>query len=139
MDERPITPEWFPGILYELARAGFVQEAAALSEARGGRTIDIPLRDRLTNASALTRLIGLPAARAVSQRWGGTRQYVPLRRGVGSKMRNILAHPGGTAECARDLQTSEQWVRRVRNQGGSKRWRPGDGEASRPASPLTGG
>ncbi len=83
-----------------------------------------------TDASALTRLIWMPAAGAVSERWGGTRQYVTLRGGVGSKMRNILVHPGRTAECARDLQTSEQWVRLVRNQGGSKRRRPGDGEAS---------
>lgn len=139
MGERSITPEWFPGILYELARAGHVEQAVSLSDARGGCTVDIPSLDRLSKSSVLVRLVGLAAARVICERWGGTRQYVPLRGGIGSKMRSILAHPGGTAECARDLQTSEQWVRRVRNQGGSRRRRPGDGEASGPALSLTGG
>ncbi|WP_342240855.1 hypothetical protein [Inquilinus sp. OTU3971] len=139
MGESSITPEWFPGILYELARAGHVEQAVSLSDARGGRTIDIPSLERLSESNALVRMVGIAAARVICERWGGTRQYVPLRGGVGSKMRNILAHPGGTAECARDLQTSEQWVRRVRNQGGLRRWRPGDGEASGPALSLTRG
>jgi hypothetical protein len=137
MVEPSITPEWFPGILYELARAGHVEQAMSLSDARGGRTIDIPSLERLSESSALVRVVGLAAARVICERWGGTRQYVPLRGGVGSKMRNILAHPGGTAECARDLQTSEQWVRRVRNQGGSRRWQAGDREDAHPASSLT--
>lgn len=113
---RHLNPEQLPGPLMVLAQAGFMTEALQLAEAWGGRTFDIPAAARLRANSPLVRVVGREAARVIALHYGPGRLYVPLAIGRGAKKRDILSHPGGTAETARDLRTSEQWVRRVRNQ-----------------------
>lgn len=111
-----LRPELLPGPLLVLAEAGFMREAMLLAKEWGGRTFDIPAAGRLRAGSPLVKLLGREAARIVALRYGPGRLYVPLAAGRGAKKRDILSHPGGTAAAARDLHTSEQWVRRVRNQ-----------------------
>ncbi len=111
-----VTLERFPGILYTLARAGYVREAHELTLKRGGTTVVIPSPNWVKQTSPLVQIVGWAAARLLAEKFGPAEVYVPLGTGPGRRMRDILNHPStSTREIARDLGTSESWVRRVRN------------------------
>lgn len=114
MPHPPVTHEQYPGVLYTLAAAGYRREALSLADAWGGNDHDIPAAARLHRGSALVQIIGMAAARVLADRYGPGRIYVPRAAGRGSRMRDILAHGGGTAETARAVGSTTSWVRRVR-------------------------
>lgn len=111
-----VTLERFPGILFVLAHAGFIREAATLSLKRGGTTIVIPSAEHIRQTSPLVQIVGWAGARLLADKVAPGEYYVPLGTGPGRRMRDIIIHPSkSTREVARDLGTSESWVRRVRN------------------------
>jgi len=114
----PVTPEYFPGLLYGLATRGFVKEARALAKVWGGGKRYIPSLAEVRETSPLVGIIGLEATRVLAELYGPSHRAIPRACGVGALVREILQHPGGTRACARDLGCTEEWVRRVRNKRG---------------------
>lgn len=117
----PVTPDYFPGLLYDLAAAGYVREARALAKVWGGGKRYIPGIEHVRPTSPLVGIIGLEATRVLAELHGPGHKLIPRAAGDGALVREILQHPGGTRACARDLGCTEEWVRRVR-----KRPRSGD-------------
>lgn len=122
----PVTPEYFPGLLYDLAVAGYVREARALAKVWGGGKRYIPGPADIMPSSPLVAIIGIDATRVLAERYGRSHRSIPLGVGLGSLVREILQHPGGTRACARDLGCTEEWVRRVRNKRGQEEGRQTD-------------
>ncbi|MGK9234797.1 hypothetical protein KXS07_23820 [Inquilinus limosus] len=110
----PVTPEYFPGLLYDLAAAGYVREARALAKVWGGGKRYIPGIEHVRPTSPLVGIIGLDATRLLAKLHGPGHRLIPRAAGDGALVREILRHPGGTRACAQDLSCTEEWVRRVR-------------------------
>lgn len=114
----PVSPEYFPGLLYDLAAAGYVREARALAKVWGGGKRYIPGIEHIRPTSPLVGIIGLDATRVLAELHGPGHRLIPRAAGSGALVREILQHPGGTRACARDLGCTEEWVRRVRKRLG---------------------
>ncbi|WP_342239681.1 hypothetical protein [Inquilinus sp. OTU3971] len=120
----PVSLEYFPGLLYDLAVAGYVREARALAKVWGGGKRYIPGAAHVRPTSPLVGIIGLDATRLLAELHGPGHKLIPRAAGDGALVREILNHPGGTRACALDLGCTEEWVRRVRKRqlggGGSQ-------------------
>ncbi|KGM35725.1 hypothetical protein [Inquilinus limosus] len=120
------TPEYFPGLLYDLAVRGYAKEARALAKVWGGGKRYIPSLDHVRPTSPLVGIIGLAATRVLAELHGPGHKLIPRAVGESALMREILNHPGATRACARDLGCTEEWVRRVRLRRGQGDARQGD-------------
>ncbi|MBN2752596.1 MAG: hypothetical protein JXQ84_07795 [Rhodospirillaceae bacterium] len=103
---------YLPGLLGELARAGFGGKALLLAYHWGGTKRYIPATP--CEHHALVQLIGLNAARVLADQWGGGHHDIPRAAVLDDLKRKILSHPGTTRETAIALRCTERWVREVR-------------------------
>ncbi|CAK0739928.1 putative Mor domain-containing protein [Azospirillaceae bacterium] len=109
-----------PGVLGELACAGYRRAAIALWTERGGVSISVP---RSAPGSLLARIIGDAAAAWLVARHAGCEVDVPSVRKTTLKTKILSADGEGTRALARRLGTSERVVRLTR-----QRARPDDAQ-----------
>lgn len=109
-DDRDVIDE-LPGFLQEVARATSIRVALILVQEFGGlHPLYIP---KNPHGSVLAHAVGLEAAAALAQRFGGQRYEIPRHVGQPKKRRIIEAN-GTHAEVAKRFQVSVRYVRRVR-------------------------
>lgn len=104
-----------PGMLGELARAGFGGKALLLAHTWGGTKRYIPAEPDARHA--LVDLIGVAAARVLAEKWGGAHHDIPRAAVLDDLKQKIVSHPGTTRETAVALGCTERWVRLVRAGG----------------------
>lgn len=105
-----------PGMLGELARAGYGGEALKLAAAWGGAKHYIPKRPTAT--SEICTVISLAAARVLAIKYGDRHHDIPRAAGLGSvkaTLRGLDNLP--TTAAARAAGCTARYVRRVRGGG----------------------
>lgn len=115
MEEQPDI-SLFPGMLGELARAGFVDEAIKLAATWGGSKRYIPANPK--NYSRLSKVIGIDAAEVLAEPYGGRPHDIPVLYFKGKKKLALkyLDHLNAT-DAARAVGCTARYVRMVRSVG----------------------
>lgn len=101
------------GVMVKIRQVAGEEAAAKILQAYGGGRMCVPVR--AGKRSALTRLVGLDAARKIAAAIGcGAYEIQVARTAAPSLKMRILAASGSTIEVARRLGCSERYVRMVR-------------------------
>ncbi len=112
-----------PGFLGEVAEVAGREAAEALARAYGGQRIKIP--NKPTEKTALTKAVGLEAARRIAEHFGTDDKVVPMGyfRGRGARMARMarLIEQGASnneiaAACEVHMRTVQRLHRKIENQ-----------------------